>query len=264
VWSAGDVIGPICEAAPMGGPPGDSLWRHRDFLMLWGGQSVSRLGSQVSLLALPLLAIAGLHVTTLQVGLLSASATVPFLLMGLSAGVVVDRLPRRREMIAGDAGRALVLASISIPIAWAAGVLTMAQLFVVALVSGVLTVFIDVDYQSYLPDLIAAPQLVDGNGELATTESLAQVAGLAAAGALVQVVGAAPAMLVDAVSFAASALALLGLRVAGRRPPAPAVGRASRPRRLLSEVGEGLPSSSMNATSVRSPPARRRRISSVA
>jgi len=206
--------------------------------MLWGGQSVSRLGSQVSLLALPLLAIATLHATTLQIGLLSASETVPFLLVGLPAGVVVDHLAKRRVMIAGDAGRALVLASI--PVAWAAGALTMAQLFVVALMSGVLTVFFDVAYQSYLPDLITAPQLVDGNGKLATTESLAQVAGPAAAGALVQVVGAALAVLVDAVSFAASAFALLGIRVEDRRPPAPEVGGASRPRLLLSEIGEGL------------------------
>src|SRR6266508_2737876 len=89
-----------------------TLWRDADFMRLWTAQSVSRLGSQISLLALPLVAITVLHASTLEVGLLSTAEFAPFVLVGLPAGVWVDRLRRRPVLIAGDLGRALDLASI--------------------------------------------------------------------------------------------------------------------------------------------------------
>jgi len=140
------------------------LLRHRDFRLLWGGETVSELGSQVSLLAIPLLAVRTLHATTFQMGLLTAASTAAFLVVGLPAGVWVDRMRRRRIMIASDLGRVLALGSI--PVAYAVGALTLAQHFVVTLVSGILTVFFDVAYQSYLPALVGREHLVEGNAKL--------------------------------------------------------------------------------------------------
>src|SRR3954468_9595685 len=160
-----------------------SLWHHRDFLKLWGGQAVSRLGSQVTLLALPLIAITVLNATTFEVGLLSAVEFAPFILVGLPAGVIVDRRSKRPILIAADIGRLLALASV--PIAYELDALTLGQLYAVAFVTGVLTVFFDVAYQSYLPVLVARDQLVEGNAKLSVTDSAATVIGPSIAGALI-------------------------------------------------------------------------------
>jgi MFS family permease len=121
-------------------------------MKLWTAESISQLGSQVSLLALPLIAISVLHVSTFEVGLLSTVEFAPFVLVGLPAGVWVDRLRRRPVLIAGDLGRAVALSSI--PVAYALDALTIGQLYLVAFTTGVLTVFFDVAYQSYLPSLV--------------------------------------------------------------------------------------------------------------
>ena len=102
--------------------PTQSLWRHRDFRLLWAGQSVSELGSQVSSLAIPLLAIDRLHAGPFAIGLLTTMSTLPFLLVGLPAGAWIDRVRRRPVLIAADVGRAVVLGSV--PAAWAFSVLT--------------------------------------------------------------------------------------------------------------------------------------------
>lgn len=195
--------------------PAASLWRHRDFLMLWAGQSVSELGSAVTLVALPLCAVVLLHASTFQVGLLSALETVPFLVIALPAGLVVDRLPRRRLMIACDAFRMLVIGSV--PAAAALGALTLGQLFAVALLAGIATVFFDVSYQSYVPGLIDRAQLADGNGKLAATQSFAQVAGPSLGGLLYGLLRAG-AMAADAVSYAVSTLAMAAIRAPEPRP----------------------------------------------
>ena len=126
--------------------PGSSLLQHRDFRLLWAGQTVSRVGSEVSILALPLIAIQILHATTFEVGALTAVETLPFLLVGLPAGAWVDRMRRRRVLIVADVGRLFALGTI--PVASAFASVTLAQLFVVAFGTGVLTVFFDVAYQS--------------------------------------------------------------------------------------------------------------------
>src|SRR5919198_758989 len=181
-----------------------SLWRDADFMRLWTAESVSRLGSQVSLLALPLVAITVLHASTFEVGLLSTVEFAPFILVGLPAGVWVDRLRRRPVLIVGDLGRAFALASL--PIAYWLDVLTIGQLYAVGFVTGVLTVFFDVAYQSYLPSLVEPDQLVEGNGKLEISNSGASIAGPGLAGGLIQLVGPAVAVLADAASFAASGL----------------------------------------------------------
>ena len=197
-----------------------SLLRNPDFVRLWTAESVSQLGSQVSLLALPLLAIKTLHASTFSVGALSAVEFAPFLLVGLPAGVVVDRRRRRPVLMVGDVGRAIAL--FSIPVAWWIGWLTLAQLFVVVFITGVLTVFFDVAYQSYLPALVDADQLGDGNSKLEMSRGGAQIAGPGLAGALVQIVGAPVAVVADAVSFVLSATAVLFIRRAEPPIEAPA------------------------------------------
>jgi MFS family permease len=206
-------------------------------MRLWSAESVSQLGSQVSLLALPLVAISVLHATTFEVGALTAVEFSPFVLFGLPAGAIVDRLRRRPILIWCDIGRAAALASV--PIASAFGSLTYAQLVAVVFVTGTLTVFFDVAYQSILPAIVDRDQLTDGNAKLEVSRSSAQTAGPGIGGLLVQWIGAASAVTADAVSFVASALLIRSMR-AHEPPPAPADETKTRLRALIGEIREGL------------------------
>ena len=152
-------------------------------MKLWTGQSISEFGSQISQLAIPLLALYELHATTFEFAVLGVLGFMPFILFALPAGVWVDRLRRRPILIVGDASRAILLGLI--PILWAMGVLEIWQLFVITFVIGIFTVFFDVAYQSYLPALIERDDLVDGNSKIQLTVSVAQVAGPASSGALI-------------------------------------------------------------------------------
>jgi MFS family permease len=214
---------------------GGKLWRDGEFLKLWSGQAISEIGSQVSALALPTVAILVLGATPFQVGLLAALETLAFPVLGLVAGVYVDRLRRRPILIACDIGRLLALASV--PIAFAFNVLAMPQLYVVALITGVGTVFFDVAYQSYLPALIPRGDLVEGNTKLQVTSSVAQMAGPALAGFLIQLVGPARAVAADAASFLVSVGSLLWIR---RPEPSPNPGTESGRRGFRSEMWEGI------------------------
>ncbi|HEV3123773.1 MAG TPA: MFS transporter [Candidatus Dormibacteraeota bacterium] len=212
-------------------PP--SLSRHGDFLRLWFGQTVSQVGTQVSLIAIPLTAVVALGATPFQAGLLGTFEYLPFILVGLPAGVWVDRMARRRILIASDVGRTLAL--LSIPLASWSGHLVMAQLYAVGFVVGVLTVFFDVAYQSYLPSLVAREQLVEGNSRLELTRASAEIAGPGIGGALVSAVTAPIAVLADAVSYIASVASLLLIR--GRETIESQTRRSSGMRR---ELVEGL------------------------
>lgn len=214
---------------------GGKLWRDRDFLKLWGGQGISELGSQVSQLALPTVAILLLHATPFQVGLLATFEFLAFPVLGLFAGVWVDRLRRRRIMIACDVGRMLALASV--PIAFVFNILTIPQLYVVGLITGVGTVFFDVAYQSYLPSLISRGDLVEGNTKLQVTGSVAQMAGPAVAGFLIQLVGPARAVVADATSFLVSVLSLAWIR---KPEPSPKPVTGSAPTSFRGEMWEGI------------------------
>jgi MFS family permease len=149
--------------------PQGGLWRHADFLKLWSAETISQLGSQVSLLALPLVAIITLEVSAFEVALLGVVEFAPFILVTLPAGVWVDRLRRLPILVAGDLGRAVLLATI--PLAWALDVLTIWQLYAVGSGVGVCTVFFDVAYQSYPPSLVDRQQLVEGNAKLEVSRS---------------------------------------------------------------------------------------------
>ena len=214
-------------------PKPDSLLRNRNFMLLWTGQTVSDTGSAVTQLALPLLAVITLGVTTFQASLLSVASSAAFLLVALQAGAVVDRLRKKRIMVVSDIVRAVALASI--PIAKAAGHLSIWQLYAVALVTSVASVFFDVSYQSFLPAVVTSEQLVDGNGKLASTGEFARLAGPSVGGALVGAIGAAYAIVVDLVSFVVSAFATAAIR---DDEPTPAPRQPGA--RLRDEIREGL------------------------
>ncbi len=184
-------------------------------MLLWIGQSVSEMGSAVTVVALPLAAVLALKATVFQVGLLSAASTLPFLVIALPAGLVVDRIAKRRLMIGCDMARMLIIGSV--PVCYALHDLTLAQLYAVALLSGVLTVFFDVAYQSYVPYLIGREHLLDGNGKLGATQALAQVVGPGLGGALYGLLKAG-AMTVDAISFGVSWVAMVLIRTRDQRP----------------------------------------------
>ncbi|CAN5282329.1 MFS transporter [soil metagenome] len=216
--------------------PTGGLWRHADFLKLWSAETISQFGTQVSQLALPLVAILILDASAFQVAALGTVEFLPFILFTLPAGVWVDRLPRRPILIAGDFGRAALL--VSIPIAYVADVLTLGQLFVVGFLVGVCTVFFDVAYMSYLPALVSRDHIIEGNSKLEVSRSSAQISGPGLAGLLVEILTAPYAVLVDAISFLGSGLFVLGIRKQEERRPAPSADdeRSS----LWIELKEGL------------------------
>jgi MFS family permease len=224
-WTRPDV-----RAWPTGG-----LWRHPDFLKLWSAETISQFGTQVSNLAIPLVAIIVLEASTFSVAALATVLFLPFILFTLPAGVWVDRLPRRPILVVGDLGRAALLATI--PIAYFADALTLEQLYVVAFLVGTCTVFFDVAYQSYLPSLVESDQLVEGNSKFEISRSAAQVSGPGFAGGLVELLTAPYAVLVDAFSFLASGLFILGIRKRETRPVAEP--DAPKPR-MWPELKEGL------------------------
>jgi MFS family permease len=207
---------PSATPASAPSPRALGLLHHHDFARLWSAETVSQLGTQVSALAIPFVAIEILEASTFQVALLNVVDFLPFLLIGLPAGVWVDRLRRRPVMIAGDLGRAAALATI--PVAHLLGVLTIVQLYAVGFVVGALTVFFDVAYQSYLPAIVARDQLQEGNAKLEISRAGAAVIGPGLAGVLIGVLRAPLAVAVDALSFLGSALFLLLIR---RPEPAP-------------------------------------------
>jgi MFS family permease len=192
------------------------LWRRPDFLRLWAGQTVSKAGSLVTGFALPLTAILALHASAAQVALLGAAGVAPGLVLGLAAGVWVDRVRRRPLLIAADLGRAVVVGSV--PVATLLGRLAIEQLYLVALFSSALTVLFEVAYPAYLASLVRTEELVEANSKLEASSAVAEAAGFGAAGALVQALTAPLALAVDAGSYVVSALTLTRIRA---REPVP-------------------------------------------
>lgn len=211
----------------------DGLWRNDDFVKLWSGQTISNFGSGITGIALPLTAVLVLSASTAQMGVLSALDGLAVLIFGLLAGVWVDRLRKRPILIAADGGRALLLGSI--PLAALLGVLGLAQLYVVAALTGILTVFFNVADASFLPSLIPSRQLVDANSKLAMSDSLAEIGGPAIAGPLIQIIGAPLAICFDALSFLTSALSF-GLI----RKPEPHTRPIAQRQSMAHESFEGL------------------------
>jgi MFS family permease len=203
----------------------------RDFFKLWVGETISDFGDQITLLAIPLTAVIVLKASALEMGLLAAAGTLPTALFSLVAGVWVDRLPRRRILIVADLGRAIALATV--PVAFAFGALGLPLLYVVAFATGTLSVFFVVAYQAYIPTLVGRERLVDANGKMSASASLAQLAGPGVAGLLVQLFTAPMPVVADALSFLAS---LVGVTLIKRPEPA----HTPRPRDMRAEIGEGM------------------------
>jgi MFS family permease len=181
------------------------------FRRFWAADVVSRVGDATTILALPLIAILILGGGAFEVGLIGVAQLLAAVAFGLPAGAVVDRLGRRREtMIAADLGRAVSL--LTIPVAAALGVLTLGHLLIVAAINASLASFFDVASSAIVPRLVGRSNLVEANAKLAVGRSAAEVSGPAIAGALIGFVGAAAAIVFDALSFVASAVALGGIR----------------------------------------------------
>ncbi|MFF0343583.1 MFS transporter [Kribbella sp. NPDC004875] len=209
-----------------------SILRHPEFRRLWAADLLSQLGSRLSMGAIPLLAVLTLNASTLQVALLRTCETAAWLVLGLFAGAWADRVRCRPVLVHADLLRAILFASI--PVAWWLGVLTLTQVYVVLVPAGILTVLFDVAHNSYLPRLLEPDRLLPGNAKLAANHSIAAVVGAGAAGILVQWLGAALTIGLDALSFLWSALWLRSIRTPEPRPEQPA-----RPN-LRREIGDGL------------------------
>ncbi|HEV2065304.1 MAG TPA: MFS transporter [Thermomicrobiales bacterium] len=189
-------------------PP--SLWKHPDFRRLWTSEAISLIGSQVTFLALPLTAVLTVDATPGEMGLLTAMSSLPPLLFGLPAGVAVDRRRRKPLIIMSDVGRAGVLSAI--PAAWLLGILTIEWLYVVAFVTGTLSLIAGLAHGALLPAVVPREQLVDANGKLALTATVAEVGGPTLATTLIQLFTAPVAIAADAASYLLSALMLSRMR----------------------------------------------------
>ena len=210
-----------------------SLWQHQDFRKLWVGQTVSELGTVVTRTAMPLVALLVLGAGPWELAVLVIVSSLGVLLVGLFAGAWVDRLLRRPLLIWDDFIRAGLL--VSIPVAYALGALRIEQLYVVMFLESCLGALFDAAYPAYVPTLIGRDRLVEGNSRLATSSSIAEIGGPGFAGALVQIVSAPFAILVDAVSFVVSAVSLLLIRAPEPPPPA-----RETTTRIVQEIAEGL------------------------
>jgi MFS family permease len=202
------------------------------FATLWISETISLFGAQLSLLALPTLAIIALHATAVQVAILSAMGSAPFMVFGLYAGVVADRSRRKRILIAANLVRAASLAAVSL--LGHTHALTIAELYAAGLTIGIATVFFDVSYQAYVPALVGPHQLVGANSRLQASASAAQVVGQPLAGAIIQIAGAASTVLFNAGSYLASLLLLTAIR--DREAPVP----RKPERNVLREIREGF------------------------
>jgi predicted MFS family arabinose efflux permease len=205
------------------------LRRQPEFLKLWAAQSISQLGDQITLLALPLVAVLTLDASAGQMGLLVAAELMPHLLFSLFAGVWIERTQRRRHlMIAADVGRALLLASV--PLTAAFDLLTFPQLLVAAFGVGTLAVVFDISWATLLVTVVPRRDVVEANSKFSLSRSISFVAGPSLAGFLVQLLTAPVTLLLDALSFIGSALFLGRMRSDG--PPVEEDGQESVLRSL--------------------------------
>jgi MFS family permease len=212
---------------------GGLLRRHRDFRLLWLGETTGKFGASVTSVALPLIAVENLDAGTFEVGLLTAAAWLPWLVVGLPVGVWVDRMRRRPVMLASAAVSAVLFAAV--PVADRLGLLSVGLLLGVALATGTAAVFFQTAYTAYLPSILAPEDQAEGNAKLHGSASAAQIAGLGSGGVVAQAAGAVNGMVVNAATFLVSLVCVGGIRhretppTPSRESGAPAAG-----------IGEGL------------------------
>lgn len=207
-----------------------SLWRNRDFMLLWSGQLVSTLGTQVSQLAFPLLVLAITH-SAAQAGIVGALRGLPFALLCLPAGALVDRWDRKKVMLICDTGRALALGSI--PVAFWLNRLTIIQIGLVALVEGTLMTFFSIAEIACLPRVVPKEQLPTATAQNQIIDSTSWTLG-PLLGGLLYGIGQAVPFLLDTISYACSVLGILFMRAKFQGE------RSEAPRKIWQEIGEGL------------------------
>lgn len=207
-----------------------SLWRNRDYLLLWSGQLISTAGSGISQIAFPLLILASTG-SPVQAGLVGALRSLTYILFTLPAGALLDRWDRKRVMMYCDIGRALSL--VSIPIAIALGQLTIIQLYLVTVVSGMLEVFFDIAELACLPQVVTKEHLPEALGRTQASTGVVNLISPPLGGVLFSLRPLLP-FLVDALSYAISVCSLLLIRVPFQEQ------RAAPVRNLRAEIGEGL------------------------
>jgi predicted MFS family arabinose efflux permease len=206
---------------------------NKNFRLFWIGESTSQVGSAVSSVVIPLVGVNVLHAGTFAIALLTAAGWLPWLLFGLPAGAWVDRFRKRTLMIICDLVSLVLFASIAIS-AWL-GVLTIGQLLLVAMLAGLVSIFFKAAFQAYIPLLLQKDQLVDGNARLQASTAFATVSGPGIGGALAQFLGIATGVILDAASFAVSAICLLA--TPSNEPDL----KTSKPKRaLVQEIRDGL------------------------
>jgi MFS family permease len=210
------------------------LLEHRGYVRFWVADAVSMVGSSVTALALQVVAVVTLQASGTEVGILNAARWLPYLLFGLIAGVIVDRYRRKPLLVGTDLARAIVLGVI--PLAAMLDVLSLPLLIAVVLVFGTLSLAYDAAHQSFPPSLVPTELLTSAWARLEQTSAVAQTGGPVFAGALIKLIGAPAAILVDAVSYLLS-----GIVLATVRPRTPEVAESTgRPRHLGREIREGL------------------------
>lgn len=223
----------VADPGQLPEPVNQPLTHNRDFLKVWSGETISLIGTQVTQLALPLVAIYTLRASSFDVGILNASRYLPVVIISLFAGVWLDRRRRRPILIASNLGRAVLTGLI--PLTNAFGMLSMWLLCLLCVIIGTLTVIFDVGLLSYMPGLVERRHLTEANSKLQTSWSLSGIVGPGLGGLLVGLISAPVTMTIDAVSFLLSGLTL----VAVRRPeadPAPTADRAP----MGQSIKEGL------------------------
>jgi len=212
--------------------PAPGLWRHGGFLRLWAGETASQFGEQFGNLAVPVIAVSVLGASSFEVGLLNAAETLAFLVIGLPAGAWIDRWIKRRVMLRVDLIRAVLLAAI--PVLWFTHLLAFWQLLIVATAVGVCSVFFDVSYQSFIPNLVRSEQIGGANSKLETSAQVARIAGPAAAGGLLALFAAPLLLAVTAATYLLSFFALTTIKDTEAAKP------VEDRRPLVVEVKEGL------------------------
>lgn len=199
------------------------FWRY------WSATVVSNTGTAITTVALPLVAVSTLHASAFEVSLLTAATYLAWAVIGLPAGVLVQRLPLRGTQVAMDVIRAVAIASV--PLAWWLDSLTIAHLVAAALVISLANVLFDVGSATFLPTIVSKDELTSRNSLMSATFSTTQLGGPSLGGVVVQLLGAVPTLLLDAVSFVASAVLLRGL------PSGSAPGREAQPMRAMIRDG---------------------------
>jgi MFS family permease len=229
-----DVTAPTAEDPAEVQDPRPPLSANRDFRLLWGGQTVSMIGSEVTEVAFPLLAILALNATPGQLGLISAARTLPALVVTLFAGLLVDRMRRRRAMLVANLARAVIVGTVVV-LGWTDG-LSIPALCILGFALGGFGIFFDIADHAILPTLVRSGDLGKANSRLEASLNVARIGGPGLAGVLVSLIRAPGALAVDALSYVFSA-ATLGLM----RTPEPTPRAPEQPRgRVWSDIGAGL------------------------